>query len=591
MKNFLNSLTAKGTIIQIGTTKKIFAINGDDLNNLNLKQNLYFLAGVNPEKKYNRADDSDIIKKTYFALDFDLRKAGLGDEEMLLESVRMGEAFDEMNWKWRYCVFTGNGLHFYFTFPEIQITPEDHVSAMKELQHKAYKITGQEPDKACVNIARIFRLPNSYNMKKECGEPKLVEILMARDRDCDFDLQKLADKHNENRKIVEIENKLKYQDAPAIIEAINQIPIQDEVLKDFGNLKFDGKNFEDDKGKRKGFWISKESNLLISGGSDILPMFENHEGFNTYNYRKEKNGMSTKETIEYFKTNYKYLKNDEKIIEKQRQEETINKAFSKTDWDDPFEDGSENPITWGTEGMDDALVGIENNHYVIFGGESGAGKTTFLSFFASQNAKKGIPTLFFSLEERKEGIVSRLARRYAGITPQQWQKRKLGGVSDIQKQAYKRRFNEIKNQENLFLIGGGDFKEDKTPEFIGEVIKKSGARLAIIDNFNKIRVDAKMNSVVNENAVSQFFLDFTNNYKIPCVVIHHYAKGKGERSASSFRGSQKIVDDADIVAVYKRSEDETTQADIALLKDRDWQRLTTSSVYFHKGDFIDNEPY
>lgn len=251
--------------------------------------------------------------------------------------------------------------------------------------------------------------------------------------------------------------------------------------------------------------------------------------------------------------------------------------------DDPIEYKSSG-LTWGTDGLDKNLSPIENNHFILFAGDRGSGKTAFTFFLTMKNVLAGKKIAYFSLEMSKKAIISRLCKASAGITVEEWRTR---NIPETKIEAYMNKQKELfENSFGLMIFGKDDM--DKTScENIAERIYGSGCDLAVVDNFNLIdKIDGE-NELDADKRISKFFMDFTNQIEVPVILIHHLSKN------GTVRGSQKIQDNADTVLIGRRNTSEIAtdsmkkEFTIFQAKDREFGNFTEQTVYFNKGQFQD----
>jgi len=194
MKEILKKALVPGTKIQISTITNVLYeiyeekdIDGvDSIVENNKDKNIYWLGGINPEKK-GRAKDDDITKKNYLYIDFDIRATyendptkKISDKEIIMAWDWMKEGLndhEDLN-DWHSCIFTGNGLHVYYFFDDvIEWDKKDYSELVSGLLDIAAEQTmmKKEVDRACINIGRLARLPGSVNQKTG-KESFIVEI-------------------------------------------------------------------------------------------------------------------------------------------------------------------------------------------------------------------------------------------------------------------------------------------------------------------------------------------------------------------------------------------------------------------------------
>lgn len=327
--NLLNDLQIPGAIIQIGEVNRL--CQPDD------KLNMFFCANVSDHDPMrsrdnkggtkhpmtHRASDIDIVHKNYIYFDFDIRKdmeemgLKIKDSEIKRVAESMADELESRRYfqDWSYIVFTGNGLHIYYIDAEPTLINHDHFSIGYDLmRRKMHTLVGYEPDPACKNPARIARLPGSYNNKGSI--PKLVEVVKYQDKRSKIlpiIMKRGAEEEKRLRGIAEFEESLReirkrecLYSTDEIIEKINQIPIQNEILKDYPSWRFDGKNFwNPDKSRACSSFINDKKVLIISDSRWFASI--QYKGCGTFLYRREMSELTNKQTIDYFKSYYNII--------------------------------------------------------------------------------------------------------------------------------------------------------------------------------------------------------------------------------------------------------------------------------------------
>lgn len=252
----------------------------------------------------------------------------------------------------------------------------------------------------------------------------------------------------------------------------------------------------------------------------------------------------------------------------------------------PLEKTPKSIRTWGTDLLDERMSPIEDNTYCIVAGMANSGKTAWMLDLAMKNARQGNKVLMYSLEMTTEQIYSRYAIEKAGITIAEFRTR---NIPQHKKNKYKLAYSSIWEVDNLDLKGSGDGEQDL--DSILEYVKSEAPSLCIIDNLGLIR-NGKGNELEVHASISRKLLAFTNNENIPVVLVHHLNKQK------DIRGTQKIIDDADMVLVTARkipeegkqlAEGEEKEFFIKVRKDRLFGKVEQiHTIYFNNGVFTDD---
>lgn len=248
--------------------------------------------------------------------------------------------------------------------------------------------------------------------------------------------------------------------------------------------------------------------------------------------------------------------------------------------------------TWGTEVADSKFTPIQPYFSLIFAGKQGSGKTAFTFDMAIKNAKLGHKVLYLSLEMSTKNILTRIAISTAKITKAQWRDKSL--ITKKQREIYFKTKEEIRSIDNL-VAEGIDTGDNPTKEYIAERIRKTGATLAFVDNLDLVTTGRS--SGKNEDKYKEttnYFLRFTNENRVPVILIHHTRKDGADFNPDDIRGSGKITDDADGVFMCGRNQDpqevdkrEKAKFCVAEAKDRLMGEFGFHVFYSRGGSFFD----
>lgn len=245
-------------------------------------------------------------------------------------------------------------------------------------------------------------------------------------------------------------------------------------------------------------------------------------------------------------------------------------------------------FTWGSEELDAELPLLEQNTYMVLFGQFTSGKTTYAMYLARNNSIKS-KVCFLSLEMSKEKLIQQYAFKRAGVTQERYK------VGNYDKGIFEKYAKEI---ERIDFVGVDEDKKKKdyTVEDIEKIVIEKQPDVIIVDNLNKI--SAKGHSEIEIcNEVSSQLLFLTRQYPVTIILIHHANKPLNEkkpkilRGISGLRGTNKINDDADIVCELGRppakviEEHPLNLSQLAVYKDRNWDRKKKLDMYFKAGNF------
>lgn len=254
--------------------------------------------------------------------------------------------------------------------------------------------------------------------------------------------------------------------------------------------------------------------------------------------------------------------------------------------------------TWGTPYLDKHITAIKPHKHIVLVGETGSGKTTFCFDTAIKNAEQGKRVMFISLEMPKEEIYKVKSEDYAGITMEEYRE---NSWSDEKEAKLRERYDYLKKLDNLRLVGfGGDDKIEVTK--IMSFIRQSNHKdLVFIDNLDLIECSGTRTDLERVETVSKTFMNFSKEFNIPTILLHHYKKGTSGSSTSSsrgidsVRGSAKVTHNAHMVLKVEResgdSQIQNAALTIVMMKDRRFGKTAVCTIFWGNGTFLDKNEY
>jgi hypothetical protein len=435
LQQFFNDLSLPDCVIQLGplnaVTKMISGSESGEIDKF-LQQfassnNLFFLAGVRASpRKLTRAKDEDIFRKNYFYLDFDIRKSqpDITDSEIkntvwasYLKPLltEMGAPFSD----WRYVVFTGNGLHvYYFGEPVVVANLPKGVWAagVKGFLQLVEKEVGQEIDPACVNPARVARVPGSQNMKS--APPKLAEIIDY--QDMRIDLSVILKQGMEMKQEVEETRQKQAQQIQASVplhgedtySAIQKIPAGEILCLLTGwTMMDDKKNFQDAGGDRKGCCLAGDGNYIVHTGTPHLP--PDKSGYRPFELVKAYKKYDNKQVFMWFKDRFpklrelsaKEYKKPTAIAQNIDNEPLPDRPSPQTLYEKMLKEPSR--VMKMSDEMDQYKF-VNRGKVTRIGALWGTGKSKLAYFFVHMLLKRGYKGIIFSTEVTAEEVMSNL---------------------------------------------------------------------------------------------------------------------------------------------------------------------------------------
>lgn len=288
---------------------------------VNKTKNFYILGGVRNDLVYSigiRAKDADIVKKCYFLIDLDIRKAyeekyndKVSNEDIqnnildLLENIE-----DEYFKEWSYVVFTGNWIHIYYIWNPIEINPKDYSMWVERIYKKWNTLLWDEiynADMACKNIARISRLPWTINQKN------WAEVKIIANKKCNSRLFNLLpyfaevtkqEKEQENLiKQKQYEEKMKdiKQWSNELYETIISIPAWQIAQMLMPQFPFDWKKNFKKWHSLKWYYYVEETNTICNWWSHEFAFWDSNSCWDSFQLVKRHKNFTSKETFDFYK--------------------------------------------------------------------------------------------------------------------------------------------------------------------------------------------------------------------------------------------------------------------------------------------------
>lgn len=249
---------------------------------------------------------------------------------------------------------------------------------------------------------------------------------------------------------------------------------------------------------------------------------------------------------------------------------------------------------WGTFNLNHKFPIISRGNFIIIAAPAGSGKTTFTFDMAQKNALLGYNVLYLSLEMAEDQILEDFARKYSGITTAE---KFDNDVPEHKTSAFERKIKLMKEIKNLHFKGLRR-GEGKTWSDVSEIIKSyEDLDMVFIDNLDLIEVEKGTMEADRHKSVTKRIMNFTSEFNIPVVLIHHYRKSQAGKDygADELTGSGKIKDNADVIISIHRDPErnlypEKIKSSVKVLKSRGWPLVPPQAIYFVKGSFEDEAP-
>jgi len=518
---------------------------------LTRKEDIFFIASVeNPSK---RSSDDDIIFKNYFFMDFDLRQNyykqtnDIIDDDTLLLSLEYVKEELKKNWFWdyRYIVFTGNWFHIYYVWEWQKFNKEDYKLWVENYFNEVNKIFDDtfKVDVACKNIARLSRLPWTYNYKRSKYWLESKECIILEDTGLFSDkiknISQVANSEKENKLINKVNYEIKVSMTninDPVLEEILKIDISDLIYKyAWLELQRDWKNFKSPK-DWSNIWMFLMNNVIYITWTHYLS--DKAKWYNSFTFVKTHYNLDNNLTFQWFKDNFSNIKDisDKKKQEFKAQQQERNWVWEVIDVDSHFIDfwklvsiAKENrrKIDWKTlvkywiKWLDDYLVWILPEELVVIWAQPWVWKSEIAYNIWIHNALNDKKVCLFSLEWNLEESALRYLQKEINKKDSVSSAEYRFNLKDINKLEDSVEINK-KLSDNLIVF---DKRTMPTLWFLKEVIKRKSKEtdLFIIDHLHYIPLEWENENRLVWEVMRELKL-ITDIYKKPVVLISHLRK-------------------------------------------------------------------
>lgn len=553
------------------------------------KDTVYFCCGYDSKKK-DRCSDDDFTKKKYIPIDIDVRLDHynktwkvLSEQELDDEIKKILDIIDnttEFN-TYSYAINSWNWLHLYYVWEEMVIdkkTYSDWITRVQTEFNDRIAELGYKCDAWVKNLARIMRLPWTYNLRKKVHKDKDKKDVVLRDMwryECQFIkiqpqyswivnmLDLLAEERQKrDNEEKEIQKKVREQARKNrnteqkwdIREEINSIPIWPIVEEIYWVRMLDSTKdcvvFREAKKNMWAYWYTPY-NVFCNWWSSLIRT--NKETFTTYELvYYEMFGKDAKKTMEYFKDKYwidtkgKEIKIKEPVI--------IEKKEYEKKW-----------FVYPSE-VFDRFKCFMSGELVTIVAESNSWKTTFAMDIISKNAEKWRKWFYINLEFAIENV--RMQKRLR----EHW-KDKLA-LTDLNPLTEDERYDMEKYVEKN--LNKFDYYNDPNWIELDDLLRilidkrEEWYDLVVIDTFSRIHWNLEKDSRISQNKCMEKMQELAQKTWLAIVMLHHTNR------AGTREGTQKIMDLSNVFIMMEKWDWRTTYK---LQKDKFVQNVEIDVVY------------
>lgn len=548
--------------------------------------NNYFCAGMD-KQPVKRSGDDDFMKKKYFVIDIDIREniysktwKVVTDEELTDIIVDIIDLLQGSNLN-DFCAYatSWNGLHLYYVGTERafdKTTYSNGIAYIHQLIDASIHKTWCYCDTACKNLARLIRIPWSYNSRTKIKEGKTwrdLEPIQCELRGFEPRISKHFEKLEEYAELYQQQKAKEKADRQNIKQItknykqsnvwgeINKIPvwtIAEEIW--WVTLIERGLESEALHEGHKNMWAYwyRPHNVIVNTGSSLIQT--DKKTFTTYELvLYEKFNWDKEQTLDYFKNKWFEIGKQETKLPK-KEEYNIKGYVYPWEVFDPFEC----MMSWEL-----AIVVAQSNSW----------KTTFAMNMLLANEKIGKKWFYINLEFSIETVAKERRLSINGLS-----KRYL---TDLEKLTTEQQIDQDRFVKK-YLAKFDYYNEPKglTIQDLVDVILQTKAKwyeLFVIDSFSRILGNIAWRTAHwSQNKTMELLQELCQNTWVCIVVLHHTNK------SWLFEGSQKIMDLSNVFITITRDNDpflEKPLTKFVLTKDK-FVRTNEIETQFVWGEYL-----
>lgn len=623
LEDFISTLSL-GKWAQYTDLRKVYSF--EDIKKL--ETDVYFVAPVEwgiGSWKWKRAQDSDIKTKNYMVIDFDIREFVNKNESRIIDDFELFDIHEslikDLNAdtylsEWTYFVYSWNGYHVYYVGDELEIEHHDYSLWVKRFYDYVNRTIWDKYwlDKACSNISRVMRLPetrNYWRKRKYNLDYMNCDIMYYQKKVSRMfnSLQKVADDEKKKRiKRAEAQEKKYIQSVGSwqtTYDWIMDIPVSSLFCGFTGiGMARDWRNFISPRdGSFIGCYYDEWNNVLVNVWTRHLK--SDLDAYSPFSYIKYEilETDNDKEVFDWARDNFSHIK---ELSDKERVEylqkkdwwpidELLESSASDEELDDLFGvEKKHQDITWWLPMIDKAFWKPAVNDLVLFAALAASGKTAFCYFMWKVNARQWVGTAFYTLELNPHNLKTRTAYQSEWLSKFQFQEKMY---TQEQARRMREKYHAFDDIPNFDLIG---FKKKPSVQQLMNSIRDQYNNhwkiLFFIDNLWNITGSENENRRFED--ITSKLQSLKNELPICIILIHHMSKAWLQDLSKPiwlawFRGSMKIIDNATIAVELWRDRDEELPCNnviLSQLKDTFWGLNAKCTVEYKLWEYVEPEP-
>ena len=221
-------------------------------------------------------------------------------------------------------------------------------------------------------------------------------------------------------------------------------------------------------------------------------------------------------------------------------------------------------VMTGFEQLDKLLCGFDNGDLIVVGSRPGVGKTSFIISCALNNARAGVPVLYYSLDMTGVQVTKRFMSVVTGVG---LDKIRAGKLTQKEQEDLVARTREL-GELPLFIVSNAPRKIEDLCDHIEKQVKASKAGIVYIDYLQLLECKVTHTVENRYQEVSKFSRSLkalAHQLNIPVVVTSQLNRKPEERQEKydrilmrpnmhDLRDSGTICEDANLVFLLSRPE-------------------------------------
>ncbi len=224
------------------------------------------------------------------------------------------------------------------------------------------------------------------------------------------------------------------------------------------------------------------------------------------------------------------------------------------------------PVRTGVEDCDRYLGTLVGGELIVVGARPGVGKTSWATQVAIESAKVGLPSLFLTTEMPEDAIWERITSQESRVNSQRLKMPKLLNEHD-RTRVYEA--SEALSSLPLHVLDVGYRSIDELVGLVRRQVTAHGLRVIFVDYLQRLFGSDKRTSRYEEvSEISRKLKTLAVETRTVVIALAQFSRPPKDQESklptmASLRDSGQIEQDADMIFLFSRGDDENTIVQVA----------------------------